>query len=522
MAGFFYCLDSGFVIDCTKELRGDCLLKSVLFFVSLLSMPFFGATANTVCPENSTNVSETQECICDSGYTVTGIYGDSVYATTNACKPVPKFNITTTKVSYFEIYIRAKGTYTIDWGDGTVEHINKTDTYSNSYYHSYGTNSVYNISISGKTTDYSSDNTITFGDVDDITALTGQLGAVFGTLPNGKSPNFYKAYVGASNLTTLSSDLFIGIDGSPDLFYETFRDCTALTEVPEGLFDGITTPAASLLQGTFKGCSSITKIPSVLTPNVTGSAPYMFWATFQDCSALKQIPPTIFSNITESAHGLFRAIFAGCDSLTEIPQNLFAGITQPASELFIYAFSRCYNLKSLPNGLFKNIKGKPANQMFYETFANCSNMTGTVPVNLFENLSSQNYSSGPMYRMFYNNGLSTKCPANTVQYQTGFERDWNGKVACTPCPSDTVTHIGADNITRCLTPKTLHIGDDVTMKISPVKPSTTPAMVFGISDAKYYGGLSKTPRTINKNTNKKFRIFDSASNNDYWLYDYTE
>ena len=498
------------------------MIKKTLFLFALFLAPYFSAFADITCPENSTNVPGTNECVCNTGYTISGNYGDTTQTTINACKLVPTFNITTTRGSSFGFSIAAKGTYTIDWGDGTIEHITKTDTYNNSYYHSYSKSDVHTIRISGKTTAYSSSNTITFDSISSITALTGRLGAVFGTLPNGDSPVFYKAYVSAYNLTTLSSELFEGIDGAPDLFYETFKDCTALTEVPEGLFASIKTPAASLLQGTFKGCTSIKKIPSVLIPNVTGTAPYMFWATFQDCSGLKQIPPTLFSNITESAYGLFRSTFAGCSSLSEIPQNLFTGITKPASELFIYTFSRCYNLKSIPNGLFKNITGKPAYQMFYETFGNCTGMSGTVPVNLFKNLNSQDYSTGPMYRIFYNNGLSTKCPANTVQYQTGFERDWNGKVACTPCPSDTVTHIGADNITQCLTPKTLHIGDDVTMKISPVKPSTTPAMVFGISDAKYYGGLSKIPRTINKNTNKKFRIFDSASNNDYWLYDYTE
>lgn len=498
------------------------MIKKALFLFTLFLAPFFSAFADITCPENSTNVPGTNECVCNTGYTTSGNYGDTTQTITNACKLVPTFNITTTTVSSFSFSIAAKGTYTIDWGDGTIEHITKADTYSNSYYHSYSKTDVHTIRISGKTTAYSSSNTITFNSIGSITALTGRLGAVFGTLPNGDSPDFYKAYVGAYNLTTLSSELFHGIDGAPDLFYETFRDCTALTEVPEGLFDDIKKPARSLLQGTFKGCTSIKKIPSILVPNITGTASYMFWSTFQDCHSLKQIPPTLFSNITESAYGLFRATFAECRSLSEIPQNLFASITQPVSELFIYTFSRCYNLKSIPNGLFKNITGKPAYQMFYETFANCTSMTGTVPVNLFENLNSQDYSSGPMSRIFYNNTLNTQCPANTVQYKTGFERDWSGKVACTPCPSGTVTYIDSNNITQCLTPKKLHIGKDITMKLTPTKPTTTPVLVFSISNIPYYGGLSATSKTINKNTNTKFRIFDSKHNKNYWLYDYTE
>ena len=498
------------------------MIKKALFLLLLLFEPISGVFADTICPANSTKAPDSSECICDTGYTTTGIYGDSTHTVTTECKPVPKFHITTTNVSSFGLSIAAIGNYTIDWGDGTIEHITTTRTHSNSYSHSYDRYNTYTISISGKTTEYSSGNTITFSSINSITALTGRLGAVFGTLPNGDSPDFYKAYVGAYNLTTLSSELFHGIDGAPDLFYETFRDCTALTEVPEGLFDDIKKPARSLLQGTFKGCTSIKKIPSILVPNITGTASYMFWSTFQDCHSLKQIPPTLFSNITESAYGLFRATFAECRSLSEIPQNLFASITQPVSELFIYTFSRCYNLKSIPNGLFKNITGKPAYQMFYETFANCTSMTGTVPVNLFENLNSQDYSSGPMSRIFYNNTLNTQCPANTVQYKTGFERDWSGKVACTPCPSGTVTYIDSNNITQCLTPKTLHIGKDITMKLTPTKPTTTPVLVFSISNIPYYGGLSATSKTINKNTNTKFRIFDSKHNKNYWLYDYTE
>ena len=87
------------------------------------------------------------------------------------------------------------------------------------------------------------------------------------------------------------------------------------------------------------------------------------------------------------------------------------------------------------------------------------------------------------------------------------------------CPAGTTSAAGASDISQCVGGRTLHIGDDITMNLTTTRPETPRVMVFQVLDELYYGGLSDTEKTINKNTDKKFRIF--FDNKDYWLHDYT-
>ncbi len=41
------------------------------------------------------------------------------------------------------------------------------------------------------------------------------------------------------------------------MFYSTFRNCTHLTSIPEGLFAGITSAATSMFESTFQNCTSL-------------------------------------------------------------------------------------------------------------------------------------------------------------------------------------------------------------------------------------------------------------------------
>ena len=67
----------------------------------------------------------------------------------------PKFFVTTTSsTSSFSFQISAKGTYLIDWGDGNVETINKTNTTKTTYSHTYDSAGEYTIGIGGEATAY--------------------------------------------------------------------------------------------------------------------------------------------------------------------------------------------------------------------------------------------------------------------------------------------------------------------------------------------------------------------------------
>ncbi len=353
-------------------------------------------------------------------------------------KPEPvEVVITTTEMqpnSEFWFYISASGTFFVDWGDGTIELIERPELSINQYKHKYLAPGVYKIGLSGSATGYADNYCVGFMGNQYVNEVDGSLIDVFGILSDGTNPKFTYSFASCSNLSKISKDLFAGYNGGTEqMFSSTFTSTYSLKEIPEGLFDSITT-----------------------------AAPDMFDITFAS-----------------------------------------SGLT------------------SLPSGMFKNITGKPEPNMFRSTFAAVNDLQGYVPANMFENMDSVDYESGPMTAIFYGTNLAEQCPENMYQYKTGFEVDWSDKVACTPCPDGTTSNVGASGIDQCIGGKTLHIGDEIQMNLTTVKPQTARVMVFDVLGDLYYGGLSETAKPINKNTDKQFRIYDPESNQNYWMHDYT-
>ncbi len=343
--------------------------------------------------------------------------------------------ITTTEMpsnSEFVFYISASGTFFVDWGDGTIEIIERPTVKTNRFSHRYSTAGVYKIGFSGSATGYADSYCVGFMGNQYVNEVDGSLIDVFGILSDGTNPKFTSSFASCGNLSKISKDLFAGYNGgTKQMFNSTFASTYSLKEIPEGLFDSITT-----------------------------AAPDMF-------------------NVTFASSGL----------------------------------------TSLPSGMFKNITGKPEPNMFRSTFAAVNDLQGYVPANMFENMDSVDYESGPMSAIFYGTNLAEQCPENMYQYKTGFEVDWSDKVACSPCPAGTTSFAGASGIEQCTGPKSLYIGDDIQMNLTTVKPQTARVMVFDVLGELYYGGLSDTPKSINKNTDKQFRILDGDT--PYWMHDYT-
>lgn len=380
----------------------------------------------------------------------------------------PEFTITTTEMSAgatFSFQMSASGVFYVDFDDGNgVQKIDRTNNTTNTTYTSaaYSTDGTHTIKMYGDATGYTTSlgsAAISFSGNTNIKTVDGSLGAIFG-----------------------GNTLY--------MFHSTFSRCTSLQSIPVGLFSG-----------------------------VTGSSDYMFSETFYNCTSLQSIPENLFSGVTGSGKSMFSYTFMGCTSLQSIPADLFSGVTGSSERMFNSTFSGCTSLASLPDGLFKNIEGKPASSMFYETFRNCTNLSGYIPADTFAKMDSTDFNSAKMRSIFSNTALDTSCPAGTHQYITGFESAWNGRVACVPCPDGTTSAAGASDISQCVGGRTLHIGDDITMNLTTTRPETPRVMVFQVLDELYYGGLSDTEKTINKNTDKKFRIF--FDNKDYWLHDYT-
>ena len=303
----------------------------------------------------------------------------------------PDFLITTTpNTSSFEFDIGAAGDFTIDWGDGDVETINKTDATNTTYSHTYDSAGEYKIGISGEATAYESymfAAAISFIDNKNTAGISGSLGAIFGTLSDGTQPRFVSTFSSNTNLTgEIPADLFAGISGAPasHMFSSTFSGCSGLTgTIPENLFAGISgKPASNMFRFTFSDCSGLTgSIPENLFAGISGTpASYMFNGTFYGCSNLSgSIPENLFAGISGApASYMFYNTFNGCSGLTGIGGPLFAGITgAPASYMFYNTFYGCSNLSGeIPLGLFGNLTNSPRTWMFRKTFSGCSGLTG--------------------------------------------------------------------------------------------------------------------------------------------------
>ncbi len=235
-------------------------------------------------------------------------YGNGEFATTQIADTVAtnqavetlvrkeieyKFYLTFNRVlsPQFGICISAAGEFVIDWGDGTVETITKTNTTYTTYLHDYSTTGEYTIGIGGQATAYNVEKpaiTFPYEFKYDIFAIDGSLGAIFSTLPDGSQPLFNGTF-SSTSFYHIPENLFSGISGAPakNMFDSTFAT-SFIKEIPAGLFAGISGPPAEyMFFATFLECFDLTSIPENLFGNISGTAQrYMFSATFDSCTSL--------------------------------------------------------------------------------------------------------------------------------------------------------------------------------------------------------------------------------------------
>lgn len=255
------------------------------------------------------------------------------------------------------IDITAGGTFTIDWGDGTVDTFTKGVTESlddtvncvdgicsHKFDTANCTDGICYVSISGQADSYASDGVaaITFGAKsstrNSIYDISGCLGCVFGTLNDGTQPSFYKTFHTLENVETDLNDidtLFHGVYGqpAPDMFKQTFYQSAFGGTVPATMFAGIRgTPAASMFRETFRDCENLTGIGGPLFKNISGApAERMFHSVFSGCSNLSgEIPDNLFGTYssadTTTASDMFKNTFSGCSNLTgDSAKSLFNG-----------------------------------------------------------------------------------------------------------------------------------------------------------------------------------------------------
>ena len=364
-------------------------------------------------------------------------YGNSEYATLAAADTIatntamdnlirgqPFYITTTPDTTQFSIRINPAGNFRIDWGDGEVERIIGKNVGNVTYSHTYDAAGEYTIELSGRATRFDSgfyNATLYFPQsAQYISKISGNLGRIFTAVGNdlNQTPTFRELFNNATNLTEIPSGLFDGVTRGKMLqfyrtfansgvttipadlfanvsglqgsqFYETFKN-SKLTSIPETLFAGkkLNSSASDAFYSTFEG-TPITEIPANLFADVSGNPERisnLFNATFKN-TKITSIPENLFAGITgNTGYACFQNTFAGTP-ITEIPANLFAGITGLAGTMdFAFTFYNCKSLQSVPAGLFAGIQGAPSKSAFYRTFRECTELT-TIPDGLFAGIS---------------------------------------------------------------------------------------------------------------------------------------
>ncbi len=395
---------------------------------------------NATCPVGKNCLLVTDPTGAENWYEIAG--ADAVQSSSTT---PDYFSFTTTALNAGDSVsfdLTPTGTFTVDWGDGSVPQvIERTNTTSETYSHSYSNAGPKTVKITGRATGYSTEQytgVLSFGSVSQIASIDGCLGAIFPTLGNasGQQPQFYNTFF-MSQITSIPAGLFSGITGAADyMFYGTFSD-SKITSIPAGLFSGVTGAAVNMFSGTFAS-TQITSIPENLFSGVTGAALFMFNSTFYN-TQIKSIPENLFRGVTGAESMMFAHTFANTQ-ITSIPENLFSGVTGAAGSMFFSTFAET-QITSIPAGLFRGVTGA-ADTMFYRTFAICENLSGYIPESTFAGLIQNNSpdAGGFMTDIFQNSsGLATTCPQNTTEVSTPYKSkywdpDYNGNYAvmCRP------------------------------------------------------------------------------------------
>ena len=165
----------------------------------------------------------------------------------------------------------------------------------------------------------------------------------------------------------------------------------------------------------------------------------------------------------------FASLFDGASNLRSVPSTLFSGLTGSTNAKYMFheTFANCTSLTSIPAGLFADIT-TPAEYMFNKTFNGDTNLSGFIPSTAFAGLVANNSPtvSNMWVNTFQNTGLATACPTGSIQYETQYESNWDGKLSCicaganffddalntcTPCPNgynyDTTN--GKTDVSQC-------------------------------------------------------------------------
>ncbi|MCD8206533.1 MAG: hypothetical protein LUD72_01195 [Bacteroidales bacterium] len=303
----------------------------------------------------------------------------------------------------------------VDWGDGS----NSEMVTSSLPQHKYATAGEYNVRVFGTVTglnsetfslSYDRNTTLTGVKQWGRTGLTSMYGAFVycsnlaslasDTEGLAEVTTFYKAFAGCTSLVSFQEDFFkncvkatdftylfylcsalknlptFTYCGEANLFYEAFRECSSVTELPEGMFSGCS--KATDFTYAFYGCNSLAALPEKMFKGCISAD--IFIRAFGACRKLAEIPADLFNDCISATD--FSFAFYDCNNITSIPDKLFAGHT--GAKNFSNVFADCDELTKVGAGLFS---GCSSATNMSSVFEDCEELT-SVPEDIFEGCSA--------------------------------------------------------------------------------------------------------------------------------------
>ena len=188
---------------------------------------------------------------------------------------------------------------------------------------------------------------------------------------------------------------------SSAMFYTMFKDCTSLVTAPPfpkcTLSTGTTASCSTIFYGMYNGCKALKTLPTLAQypTHVRGGADQLFRETFKGCTSITEVPDGYFNAIT-SAGADFRSTFEGCTGLTKIGKIFNSSMTAYTKIDMEYMFKDCKSLASMPteDWLLNYTYGSD----FVSMFENCSSLKTVQGITLVSQ--NETNSTGNFTAMF--------------------------------------------------------------------------------------------------------------------------
>ena len=461
---------------------------------------------------------------------------DQITLSDNSCVDV-KFTVTTTSIKNTSIFINisAKGKFYIEWENGVVDTIDRSNTTTNtSYSHRYGNvKSQKTIRIGGLATGYSTNNTtaaISFASsCRYIAEISGSLTDLFPEYGSeaGQTPLFYRTFNTCSNLESgIPENLFRGVTTAPTYtFYQTFSGCTKLSGfIPPSAFGGLiqnNSPyTGSMMNNIFYNATLLAT--SCASPHRNYTTGYeTYWNSRVSCGteyALTYVmnggtnyagAPTTFwddevttiSGVPTKANNIFTG-WCTDSGLTNCSMTHTIPIYTITPQTIYAAWQPCNACATTNATCSLSVVN---NTCTYTT--TCNTGYGNIQNNGAYNASCSLISGGACSGGYYReNGI---CVAVSAGYWSAPDSDTR-----TQCAAGLTTvgygH-GADESADC--GRKLHVGNYV-LYAKTTKPTTPTINIQPENDSVYYVGVSSTDHTLTPvhitQGNTQYTAFDDS------------